>query len=437
MTVDLDVQNDAPGSVITKICIRSFGSSFALGGSGGDANSQAGGSALGTSPHSIPITANGSAGDPTRYGIDNEPGDTQDGCYTVTGIGTRSVSVTRAPTVDGTPNCLDVQHLDLFLTEAPPAGESEITTEVHLADHTAIDNGNPATTGAMVHDTAHLTFTASSGNALPSGSSTTFYFWNNNTCDGTAADSASFDVSGSTSPVDIEDALPKGPLADGGYSYRGVFTSGDESIVPNADSGCEPFKVGSSIIRFEYQIGGTGPVYDCTTLNGSTNCGTVASSKKGATKYDFLVHVLVANTSGVTKDVKVQGGLAAQATYWQSVPGTHALGTQITTFPSVVNDVGCGNAQLNLSNSNNVVTWIINNMPNGATCDLYIYVRKGYSSTGLQPVTSSWSQVDCGSGTVASQPSVPFPNSVLSALGETKPGCVKSKYTGNLLVNVT
>ena len=143
------------------------------------------------------------------------------------------------------------------------------------------------------------------------------------------------------------------------------------------------------------------------------------------------------NTSGVTKDVKVQGGLAAQATYWQSMPGTHALGTQITTSPSAVNDVSCGNAQINLSSSNNVVTWIINNMANGTTCDLYIYVRKGYSSTGLQAVTSSWSQVDCGSGTVANQPSVPYPKSVLSALGESTPGCVKSNYTGNLLVNVT
>ena len=427
VTVDLDVQNDKPGFVITKICIRSFGSSFALGGSGGDANTQAGGSAPGTSPHSIPITANGSGGDAARYGIDNEPGDTQDGCFTVSGLGTRAVSVTRAPTVDGTPNCIDVQHLDLFMEEAPPTFESALSTEVHLADHTPISNSSPATTGAMVHDQVTLTVI---GPATWSGT-LTLNFFKTNDCSGTAFASESFSWNQSD-PSTRDNRLPQGPLGDGGYSYQASFDSSNDALDKTGD--CEPFSVGSSIIKFEYQIGGTGPIYDCTSLNGSTNCGTVASSKKGSVAYDFLVHVQVTNTSGVTKDVKVQGGLAAQATYWQSVPPAHTKGTQITTFPSTVNDVSCGTAYLDLSSSNNVVTWIINNMANGATCDLYIYVRKGYSSTGLQPVTSSWSQVDCGSSTVSNEA---YSQSNRSALGESRPGCVKSNYTGNLLVKVT
>ena len=75
-------------------------------------------------------------------------------------------------------------------------------------------------------------------------------------------------------------------------------------------------------------------------------------------------------------------------------------------------------------------------MPSGSTstCILWIYELKGYTSTGLQAVTSSWSQVDCPAGTVSNEQ---FTQGNLSALGESKPGCVKSKYTRNLLVNVT
>ena len=108
------------GSTITKICIKDGSSSFALGGSGGDANSQGGGDNGGTSSHSIPITADGSGGDHARYGLDLEPGDAQDGCYTVSGMGTGTVTVTRAPSVGGTPNCKNVSHIDVFTT---PGGQ--------------------------------------------------------------------------------------------------------------------------------------------------------------------------------------------------------------------------------------------------------------------------------------------------------------------------
>ena len=453
MRVDLDAHNDAPGDVITKICVRSFGSSFALGGSGGDANSQAGGSAPGTSPHSIPITADGSGGDPTRYGIDNEPGDTQNGCYTVSGIGTRAVSVTRAPTVDGAPNCMDVQHLDIF-TE-PRRGESTLSTEVHLADHSVISNSSPATTGAIVHDQVTLTVT---GETTWSGT-LTLNFFKTNDCSGTpfASEQFSWDQS---DPSTRDNRLPQGPLADGGYSYQASFDSSNDALDKTGD--CEPFKVGSSITSFWYNwratctsvpadvvplptppctATGDSHNYTGTSLNNNGDYANVGKSvnaggkNKALDKYQlFSIHVDVTNNSGVTKDVKVQGGLAAQSTWFD-----WATGAKISSFPYYFPKpaaVTCGSARLDLSSSNNVVTWIINDMPSGSTstCILWIYELKGYTSTGLQAVTSSWSQVDCPAGTVSNEQ---FTQGNLSALGETKPGCVKSKYTGNLLVNVT
>jgi hypothetical protein len=342
-----------------------------------------------------------------------------------------------------------------FLLSHAPCGEeqaeeptSEIVTEVHLADHTPIDNANPATTGAMVHDKGTLTFTTASGGPLPVNSSVTFHFFTNNNCTDPAAASEVHDVSGQGSPVVIDPALAQGPLADGGYSYKAVFTSGDPNEVPNADSGCEPFTVVSSITSFSYSVDrdgdGTaedGP-YGCTTLGGVTNtaCATVAKAtntggkNKVLSRTDyFLVHVDITNNSGETKDVKVQGGLAAQANYYQSVAPGHTLGAQITTFPTTIADVDCGNAQIDLSSANNVITWIIDNMAQGQTCNLFVWVQKGYTSPGLQAVTSSWSQVDCPEGTV-SDDAITLANR--SALGESQPGCVKSDYTGNLLVNV-
>jgi len=550
-------QSRTAGYVITKICIRHPRSSFALGGSGGDANSPSGGpdgDRDGTSSHSIPITqdGNGNTGDATRYGIDYEPSDGYSDCYTVSGMGTTLVTVT---SLSGTEDadCNDIRganevqlHVDIFTEEeSRPAATSEVSTWIHLnGDHSTNHDGGSVPLGSTIHD--KVTVTTDPATTIPAGSDLTVKFFTTGDCSGSSTD-VSYDPSGGTTFTQ-DPASPQGPLGLGSYSYQAFFTSGDTSEVTNSQSlcetvsvakgdtsvdttilfadgspitgnpttgalvkdsatvngqvngfslnggatvtftwftngncsptgtgagspslssnpvysnvqgplsdgsysfqatysgnsyyngstsPCEPLTIGSSITSFWYQINGTGTQYDCTSLNGGSNCGTVASSKQGSTAYDFLVHVDVTNNSGVTKDVKVQGGLAAKAKYYQSVPGTHAKGAQITLYPATLNDVSCGTAYLDLSNQSNVVTWIINNMAAGARCDLYVWVSKGYSSTGLQPVTSSWSQVDCGSGTVSNEA---YTQSNRSALGDGKPGCLKSRYTGDLLVRVT
>ncbi len=335
-----------------------------------------------------------------------------------------SVAFTTMTTGGGKWN-LVISHGCAGQEELPPT--TSVTTVVHLANDKVVDNDNPATTGAMVHDQVTLTV----ANASTWTGTMTVYFFPNNVCTPdtyTASQSATW----TNDDLSTQDNwLPRGPLADGAYSYQAAFVSGTDGV-PDALGDCEPFKVVSSITSFWYQIGGTGTEYTCTDLNNDGNCGSEVASKKGGTTYDFLVHVDVTNNSGVTQDVKVQGGLAAKAKYYQAILGNLSTkDVQITS--GTINAVTDGAAYLDTSSTSNVVTWILDNMPSGTTENLYIWVNKGYSSTGLQAVTSSWSEVDCPEGTVSDEANS---QANRSALGEAMPGCVKSNYTGGLQVNV-
>jgi len=81
----------APGNVINTICIKSGAGAFNLEGTGDCANTN--------SQHSACITSDGT------YGIGN--------CYTVSGMGTSKVTVTRGTS----PPCLDTSHVD-YITKA-------------------------------------------------------------------------------------------------------------------------------------------------------------------------------------------------------------------------------------------------------------------------------------------------------------------------------
>ncbi|MPZ49811.1 MAG: hypothetical protein GEU75_11055 [Dehalococcoidia bacterium] len=89
------------GDVITRICIRSAQNTFLISGAGSCANVQ-GSSDPGQSGHSPCITSNGA------YGINN--------CYTVSGIGTDTVTVTRG----ASPPCHDISHVDFEVDEGDP-----------------------------------------------------------------------------------------------------------------------------------------------------------------------------------------------------------------------------------------------------------------------------------------------------------------------------
>jgi hypothetical protein len=246
--------------------------------------------------------------------------------------------------------------------------------------------------------------------------------------------------------------LPKGPLSVGAVSYNAVLSGGIDDVhgLPWASSAsaCEPLEILSSISGFSYTVS------DSTTSSGTYDCtleakeagavpgvdcqeATVKVSSAANPVYtDFLVTVTVANDTGGTIMEKVQGGLAAsgKATYLD------AAGNPLPIVSSSSNGVvysvpdissGCGAAVLNLSaaktsegkQQGNVVIWgdgttATNqagfSMVQGQVCTLQIMVRKGYSSVGQQPITSSWSETQTGPGTFYG----------------------KSPYTGRLSVNV-
>jgi hypothetical protein len=154
------------------------------------------------------------------------------------------------------------------------AAGSTIVTEVHLgATDTGtpivVDNCNGANAPATVHDSALLT-TSPNSTLMPAGSSVKFFFFNNNTCDGTEVASATFDVSGQTAPISIDPALVRGPLAAGCYSYSASFTSGDTSAVLNSVSACEPFCVFNAPLTPGYWKTHLAPI--SSTCSSKQNC---------------------------------------------------------------------------------------------------------------------------------------------------------------------
>ncbi len=159
------------------------------------------------------------------------------------------------------------------------------------------------------------------------------------------------------------------------------------------------------------------------------------STKTSNQTDDYLVTVTVTNNTGGSIYEKVQGGLAAgQVCYADSNGKCYNPVSNVITIPSAgyASDIttNCGKAAIavssaktNSGNSGNVVVWgdgttATNQkgfpMSQGQVCQLKVIVRKPFSSTGSQPVTSSWSEQQTGPG---------------SYVG-------KSPYTGNLLVTV-
>jgi LPXTG-motif cell wall-anchored protein len=123
-------------------------------------------------------------------------------------------------------------------SKVPPTPESSLTSEVHLANHTVIDDSsNPGTAPADVHDQVTLTVT---GVDFWSGKITE-NFYKNNECQGYTADHTTFDVDQSTT-MPLEDLLPEPGLAEGEYSYQATFVDVDDDTL-SVEGACEPFKI--------------------------------------------------------------------------------------------------------------------------------------------------------------------------------------------------
>jgi hypothetical protein len=293
-----------------------------------------------------------------------------------------------------------------------------VTTAIYLMPgHVVVTS---VTMGATIHDDATVTGIAP---FTPSGT-VTFNLYRSNNCTGTVVQTSTGTLSGSGASATTESSPNYLTTAADipALSFKASY-SGDSNYNPK-DSDCEPLTVLSSIVAFYYKVidGTDAPrnpgTYDCTLpaseKGKSTDCpdGTTAASiTKGITN-TYRLHVVVANYTGVPITEKVQGGLTA-------APGVQYSKLQVT----------CGNAKINVSKAGNVVVWDsvgdgkTNNpgftMDPGEVCELTVEITVKFSGTGLQPLTSSWSEFQC----LLEGPNAGF--------------CEKSPYTNSLMVVVS
>jgi hypothetical protein len=296
-----------------------------------------------------------------------------------------------------------------------------VTTAIHLMpEHVVVTS---VTMGATIHDEATVTGIAA---FTPTGT-VTFTLYRSNNCTGEVVQTSTGTLSGSGASATAESSPDYLTTAADipALSFKAHY-NGDDNY-NEAASDCEPLTVLSSIIAFYYEVIG-GPdagdnpgTFNCTLpaseKGTSTPCpsGTTAASiTEGATN-TYRLHVVVANYTGVPIREKVQGGLTA-------APGAQYSNLQVT----------CGNAKINVSKSRgghgNVVVWDsvgdgkTNNpgftMNPGDVCELTVDITVKFSGTGLQPLTSSWSEFQC----LLDGPNAGF--------------CEKSPYTNSLMVVV-
>ncbi len=228
-------------------------------------------------------------------------------------------------------------------------------------------------------------------------------------------------------------------LTVGSYSYEAHY-NGDSNF-NSADATCETLTVKSSISDFHYNITNgsnygnpSGPWYchtdDSTTFpkgNGpdpatcpSSEGNVQVSTKSNTQTNSYLVTVQVADSTGGSIYEKVQGGLAASAVCYADSNGNcyTPVNNLITIKPSDITLISgsgsCSAAVVNLSsaktggsNTGNVVIWGDGTtstnqkgfaMSNGQLCQLQVMVKKAYSSTSDQAVSSSWSEQQTGPG---------------------------------------
>lgn len=170
----------------------------------------------------------------------------------VCNLADRDVSATNGPGVVPDDCKYDNFKVRAFECLDDCAGEpqgADISTNVHLADHTAIDENTalylPAFGSFGVHDSATVTTTA--GADIPAGSTIVFYFFKNNSCTGEPFDGPETNNVSGTSPLSYDGGLPETIDALGGYAYKAFFYSGNLAAVGDAEGLCEPFNVANQL----------------------------------------------------------------------------------------------------------------------------------------------------------------------------------------------
>jgi Big-like domain-containing protein len=253
-----------------------------------------------------------------------------------------------SPTSDTISNdgLLNLSHVCPGSNEA--GSVSNATTEIHNG---ATDSGTPSVvTGALdlgstVHDSA--TISTDPAVALPSGSTVTFYFYNDGSCD-TSDDTNAGDYAYTSgplaatgpSPVTVDPALAEGPLAAGNYSYKAFFVSGDHSVALDATSDCEPLTInqGTSNTSTAIHLGATdsgtpivvtGITVGQTVHDSATVTGTPAAfTPTGSVTFEWFTNGLCTDGTGTTLNtvaLDVNGVADPSTAETPTVPGMYAF----------------------------------------------------------------------------------------------------------------
>jgi len=168
----------------------------------------------------------------------------------------------------------------------PPASISALVTHIHAGatdsgTPSPIANGSSIGLGSSVHDSARLTADPDV-TTLPAGSTVTFYFYNDLTCDdsgegfpGDPADGPDAHSVAGMSTVGglvVDPALAETALAPGNYSYRAFFESGDTDLILDATADCEPFTVEKGTLTIATKVHNAA---HADKTNGSVALGSV------------------------------------------------------------------------------------------------------------------------------------------------------------------
>jgi hypothetical protein len=122
--------------------------------------------------------------------------------------------------------------------EQTVTAKSAVSTTVHDAAHSTVDS---VSLGTQVHDKVDLT-TDPTPVTLPDASSITVNYFDGDCTSPIADTTGPQSVSGQSSPVNLENQLPK-TVGVGQHSYQASFTSGDTDVVESSTGPCEPFEV--------------------------------------------------------------------------------------------------------------------------------------------------------------------------------------------------
>lgn len=180
------------------------------------------------------------------------------------------------------------------------------------------------------------------------------------------------------------------PTAAGTYVYRANFADTDGNYNDSSSTPDSSLLVSLTVIDpitiDDWHYHWNGGEYTCTAMDcpvPSTDAANVSKSQQ-----NYVIHLEFENTSGGPLDIKVQGGLTVSK---KSTQPTYSVSTATCAGSPA------GSYTINISKNNNVVTWKVEDVADGDTCELEVDLTGAQFGTyGLHSITGDWSVSEMG-----------------------------------------